>query len=201
MKVKLWIKIPYSSVLIFVLGAQKNRLIETVLLSTHNTCFGWELRKVFLIYPFLCRGLMVHVGCILSFLLNVNEIFFSADWQWLARGPGHAQTRLYIQKGFLCIFTASSSSLARSSTRVVHASSPSTTSVCLPWYASISWLWNASGSGCFSSKYISLPHQAPWPGLPLDWSMPPPQHHLSLPSLECQHILVMECLQVRALLQ
>ena len=30
----------YSSVLTFVLGAQKNRLIETVLLSTHKICFG-----------------------------------------------------------------------------------------------------------------------------------------------------------------
>ena len=29
-----------------VLGAQKNHLIETVLLSTHNTCFGWEIRKL-----------------------------------------------------------------------------------------------------------------------------------------------------------
>ena len=26
--------------LAYVLGAQKNRLIETVLLSTHNICFG-----------------------------------------------------------------------------------------------------------------------------------------------------------------
>ena len=24
----------------------KNRLIETVLLSTHNICFGWEIRKL-----------------------------------------------------------------------------------------------------------------------------------------------------------
>ena len=30
----------YPSVLACVLGAQKNRLIETVLLSTHNICFG-----------------------------------------------------------------------------------------------------------------------------------------------------------------
>ena len=29
------------------LGAQKNRLIETVLLSTHNICFGFrEIRKL-----------------------------------------------------------------------------------------------------------------------------------------------------------
>ena len=37
--VKSWI-FSYSSVLSFVLDAQKNRLIETVLLSTHNICFG-----------------------------------------------------------------------------------------------------------------------------------------------------------------
>ena len=30
----------YPSVLTYVLRAQKNRLIETVLLSTHNICFG-----------------------------------------------------------------------------------------------------------------------------------------------------------------
>ena len=30
----------YPSVLMYVLGAQKNRLIETILLSTHNICFG-----------------------------------------------------------------------------------------------------------------------------------------------------------------
>ena len=27
------------------MGAQKNRLIETVLLSSNNICFGWEIRK------------------------------------------------------------------------------------------------------------------------------------------------------------
>ena len=30
----------YPIVLTYVFGAQKNRLIETVLLSTHNICFG-----------------------------------------------------------------------------------------------------------------------------------------------------------------
>ena len=43
----------YLSVLIFVLGAQKNRLIETVLLSTHNICFGWEIIKLIFHYAFL----------------------------------------------------------------------------------------------------------------------------------------------------
>ena len=34
-------------------GAQKNRLNETVLLSTHNICFGWEIRKLFFCYTLL----------------------------------------------------------------------------------------------------------------------------------------------------
>ena len=29
-------------------GAQKNRLIERVILSTHSICFGWEIIKIIL---------------------------------------------------------------------------------------------------------------------------------------------------------
>ena len=29
-------------ILAYLFGAQKNRLIETVLFSTHNICFGWK---------------------------------------------------------------------------------------------------------------------------------------------------------------
>ena len=36
----------YPSVQTCVLGAQTNRLIETVLLSTHNIYFGLEIRKI-----------------------------------------------------------------------------------------------------------------------------------------------------------
>ena len=32
--------ISYRSILTFVMGAQTNRLIDTVRLSTHNICFG-----------------------------------------------------------------------------------------------------------------------------------------------------------------
>ena len=39
MSVKL-LMFSYPSVLTDILGAQKNRLIETVLLSTHNICFS-----------------------------------------------------------------------------------------------------------------------------------------------------------------
>ena len=37
------------------MGAQKNRLIETVLLSTHNICFGWEIRKLNFRYALLTK--------------------------------------------------------------------------------------------------------------------------------------------------
>ena len=39
------------------LGAQKNHLTEMVLLSTHNICFGWEIRKLFVDYALLFGGL------------------------------------------------------------------------------------------------------------------------------------------------
>ena len=39
----------YPSVLTYVMGAQKDHLIETVLLSTHSICFGGEIRKLFFV--------------------------------------------------------------------------------------------------------------------------------------------------------
>ena len=39
------------------MGAQKNRLNETVLLSTHNICFDWEMRKIFFCYALLTKVL------------------------------------------------------------------------------------------------------------------------------------------------
>ena len=47
----------YPSVKTYVLGAQKNRLIETVLLSTHNICFGREIRKLNFCYALLTEVL------------------------------------------------------------------------------------------------------------------------------------------------
>ena len=41
----------------YVLGTQKNRLIETVLLSTHNICFGREIRKLNFRYTLLTKVL------------------------------------------------------------------------------------------------------------------------------------------------
>ena len=34
------------------LSAQKNRFIETVLLSTHNICFGWKIRFFLVTHPY-----------------------------------------------------------------------------------------------------------------------------------------------------
>ena len=50
----------YPSILTCVLGAQKNCLSEMVLLSTHNKCFGWEIRKLFFEYALLSRGLPLY---------------------------------------------------------------------------------------------------------------------------------------------
>ena len=47
----------YLSVLTYVLGAQKNRIIERVVLSIHKICFGWEIRKLFFWYSLLNKGL------------------------------------------------------------------------------------------------------------------------------------------------
>ena len=48
----------YPSILTCVLGAQKNRLIETVLLSTHNICFELERKKVVFQYALLSGALI-----------------------------------------------------------------------------------------------------------------------------------------------
>ena len=50
---------PYPFVLTYVLVVQKNRLIETVLLSTHNICFGGEIGKLVFNYTLLSCGLAV----------------------------------------------------------------------------------------------------------------------------------------------
>ena len=36
----------------YVCVAQRNRLIETILLSTHNICFNREIRKLFFVTHF-----------------------------------------------------------------------------------------------------------------------------------------------------
>ena len=51
------VNISYPSILTDLLGAKKNRLIETVLLSTHNICFGWEIRKLNFCYILLTNVL------------------------------------------------------------------------------------------------------------------------------------------------
>ena len=49
-------------ILSICLGAQKNRLIETVLLSTHNICFNCDIRKLYFnIYPYLDPCTMFHM--------------------------------------------------------------------------------------------------------------------------------------------
>ena len=49
-------KFSSPSVIIYVLCALKNRLIERFILSTNNICFGKEIRKIFFNYTLLTRG-------------------------------------------------------------------------------------------------------------------------------------------------
>ena len=48
----------------YPLGAQKNCLIETILLSTHNICFGGEIRKSIFCYALLTKGLHMIWPCV-----------------------------------------------------------------------------------------------------------------------------------------
>ena len=54
---------------VFLHGAQKNRLIETrqFFFSTHNMCFGLEIRKIFFIYALLSGGLFIMIYFFLYF--------------------------------------------------------------------------------------------------------------------------------------
>ena len=71
---------PYSSILTCVLGAQKNRLIETVLLSTHSTSFGYIIRKIIFQYTLLSGGLYITISIHLT---KVHEISTEYTSQFL----------------------------------------------------------------------------------------------------------------------
>ena len=68
------VNISYPSILTYVLGAQKNRLNETVILSTHNICFGWEIRKLNFRYTLLTKVLYTWTAYRPTFM---NAKFFS----------------------------------------------------------------------------------------------------------------------------
>ena len=57
---------------VYVLGAEKNRLIETVLLSTHNICIRCEIKKITFQYALLSGGLSVLES---TFALNDNSSY------------------------------------------------------------------------------------------------------------------------------
>ena len=48
----------YPAILTYVFGTQKNCLIEVVLWSSNNICFGWEIRKIIFSYAHLSGGLI-----------------------------------------------------------------------------------------------------------------------------------------------
>ena len=54
----------------YVSGAQKNRLIETVLLSTKNICFGQEKRKINFAYSPFSGGLHIYMQHVVRFSMG-----------------------------------------------------------------------------------------------------------------------------------
>ena len=59
-----------------MLDAQKNRLIETVLLSTNNISFGWEIRKLFFFYVLagiLQAGASIYKEKKIGWILIINK--------------------------------------------------------------------------------------------------------------------------------
>ena len=69
----------YPPVYTCALGAQKNRLIATVLLSIHNICFGWVIRKIIFSYALLSGGLvsLICSRLLVHFLLLVCSFSLS----------------------------------------------------------------------------------------------------------------------------
>ena len=66
--------------LAYVLGAQKNFLIEMALLSTHNICFGWEIRKSIIKcsnLKYICSAVFRSDEHSQVFLVSPPEVVFS----------------------------------------------------------------------------------------------------------------------------
>ena len=66
--------ISYLIVLTFVYGAQKNRLIETLLLSTRNICFSWKIRNLIFNFTLLSGGLALSKLTCMLVLPNSHKL-------------------------------------------------------------------------------------------------------------------------------
>ena len=66
------------------MGAQKNRILETVLLSTHNICFGWETTESFFIYILLstCTVVLFNYICFSTWDFGTNNIYQASSLIW-----------------------------------------------------------------------------------------------------------------------
>ena len=70
-----WKLFSYYSAKTYVVGTQKNRLIEMVLWSTPNTCFNWWIRKIIAIlrWFFCLTGPMTLVLAMQYTCINCNK--------------------------------------------------------------------------------------------------------------------------------
>ena len=74
--------ISYLIVLPFVYGAQKNRLIETLFLSTSNICFSWKIRKLIFIFTPLSGGLALWNWPVSWYYQTLISWLFACQW-WI----------------------------------------------------------------------------------------------------------------------
>ena len=89
----------YPSVLTYVLSAQKNHLIETFLLSTHNVSFGCEMRKNKFWYTLLTKS------CLLL-LISIKFIIFLSnlpcEWRYQSISVIHCSPLISLSFGYPC---------------------------------------------------------------------------------------------------
>ena len=101
------------------LGAQKNCLIETALLSTHYICFGWEIRNIFFISHPYQTGPSSAVGnvsgyrCVSDCRSRGREFdpspvpYFRGDWSWNNFYDHSPPFRWFIQEGLSSVTSES----------------------------------------------------------------------------------------------
>ena len=79
---------PYCDIKMYIVSAQKNRLNETVLLSTHNIYFAWEIRKLLRKY-YLLSGALHSYTWITTDKACLNADYFNYFYSLLLNNDTH----------------------------------------------------------------------------------------------------------------
>ena len=68
---------------IYILGAQRNHIIETVFLRTHYICLGLEMRKITLCYTYLNKGLRATCFCVFVDISGSDQSSQDQGLHWI----------------------------------------------------------------------------------------------------------------------